>query len=135
MDLIRAFLTIILKKTQQLYQVPSLENSNAGIRLTASFTKLFEEDFKTLSPRSLEDYARQLNVTQNHLNDTVKAVTGKTPGTLIRERIIKEATQLLLHTRLSIAEICYMFNFTDPSYFTRFFKRYTGMTPGQYRSL
>lgn len=140
MAIIKAFLLIILKKASGIYAAPSaLDNGNAGLRLTTAFTKLFEKDFdplkkfKTATIKSLGEYAQLLNVSQNHLNDTVRAVSGKTPGTLIRERIVKEASQLLIHTQLSIAEICFLFNFDDPSYFTRFFKRYTGMTPKQHR--
>ncbi|WP_343667995.1 helix-turn-helix transcriptional regulator [Chitinophaga sp.] len=130
LELISAFLTIILKKTQQLYTATEpIAGSNAAIRLTAAFTALIDKDFE----QKLSTYAGLLNVTQNHLNDTVKAVTGKTPGTHIHERIIKEAAQLLVHTQLTIAEICYRLNFSDQSYFIRFFKRYTGLTPRQFR--
>lgn len=140
MDIIKAFLIIILKKALSIYAAPSaLDHGNAGLRLTNAFTKLFDKDFETLQQfknvtiKPLGEYAKLLNVSQNHLNDTVRVVSGKTPGTLIRERIVKEASQLLIHTKLSIAEICFLLNFEDPSYFTRFFKRYTGMTPKQQR--
>ena len=141
MDIVKAFLKIILKKALGVYAAPcALDNGNAGQRLTTAFTKLFEKDFDTLQQfksvtiKSLGEYAQLLNVSQNHLNDTVRLVSGKTPGTLIRERIVKEASQLLIHTKLSIAEICFLLNFEDPSYFTRFFKRYTSMTPKQLRN-
>lgn len=131
LELIKALLRVVLIKTQQLYTVTEPgAGSNAAIRLTAAFMALIEKDFE----QQLSAYAGLLNVTQNHLNDTVKAVTGKTPGTHLHERIIKEATQLLIHTQLTIAEICYKLNFSDQSYFIRFFKRYTGVTPGQYRT-
>jgi AraC-like DNA-binding protein len=140
MDIIKAFLTIILKKALDVYAAPATpDNGNASLRLTTAFAKLFDKDFETLQQyksvtvKSLGEYAKLLNVSQNHLNDTVRAVSGKTPGTLIRERIVKEASQLLIHTQLSIAEICFLFNFEDPSYFTRFFKRYMGMTPKHHR--
>lgn len=131
LELIKALLTVVLIKTQQLYTVAEPgAGSNAAIRLTAAFMALIEKDVD----QQLSAYAGLLNVTQNHLNDTVKAVTGKTPGTHLHERIIKEAAQLLIHTQLTIAEICYKLNFSDQSYFIRFFKRYTGVTPGQYRT-
>lgn len=131
LELIKALLRVVLIKTQQLYTVTEPgAGSNAAIRLTAAFMALIEKDFE----QQLSAYAGLLNVTQNHLNDTVKAVTGKTPGTHLHERIIKEAAQLLIHTQLTIAEICYKLNFSDQSYFIRFFKRYTGVTPGQYRT-
>jgi AraC-like DNA-binding protein len=140
MAILKAFLTIILKKALGIYAPPThVDNGNAGLRLTTAFTKLFEKDFdalqqfKSATIKSLGEYAQLLNVTQNHLNDTVREVSGKTPGTLIRERIVKEASQLLMHTQLSVAEICFLFDFEDPSYFTRFFKRYTGTTPKSFR--
>jgi AraC family transcriptional regulator, transcriptional activator of pobA len=138
-DIIKAFLTIILKKAQGLGGIVTEDNSNAEQRLTMAFTRLFEQDFaplrkqETICVKSPGAYARLLNVTQNHLNDTVRAVTGKSAGALIRERIIKEASQLLLHTTLDIAEIAFLLNIEDPSYFARFFKRYTGITPKQHR--
>jgi len=131
LELIKALLRVVLIKTQQLYTVTEPGgSSNAAIRLTAAFTALIDKDFG----QKLSTYAGLLNVTQNHLNDTVKAVTGKTPGTHIHERIIKEAAQLLIHTQLTIAEICYRLNFADQSYFIRFFRKYTNLTPGQYRT-
>ncbi|WP_440133042.1 helix-turn-helix domain-containing protein [Chitinophaga sancti] len=131
LELIKAFLTVVFLKAQQLYTATEQgAGSNAAIRLTAAFTALIDKDFE----QKLATYAGLLNVTQNHLNDTVKAVTGKTPGTHIHERMVKEAAQLLVHTELTIAEICYRLNFSDQSYFIRFFKKYTGFTPGQYRS-
>lgn len=142
-DIILSFLVIILKKAQSLHVSGKhnviQDNSNAGVRLTKAFTRLFEQDFiniKTLIPASiknLDDYAAQLNVSRNHLIDTVKSVAGKPPGVLIHERTVKEVSQLLIHTELSIAEIGYLFNFEAPSYFTRFYKRYMNITPSQYR--
>jgi len=144
-DLIRALLTVLLQKAQRLVISDRkdclVDTSNAGIRLTKAFTKLFEVDFEPLKnlqvieTKSLAQYAADLHVTQNHLNDTIKAVSGKTPGELIRERLIKEASQLLLHTQLSVAEICFLLKFEDSSYFSRFFKRYKGLTPTQHRKL
>ncbi|MDO1450137.1 helix-turn-helix transcriptional regulator [Rhodocytophaga aerolata] len=142
-NLIRALLNVLLQKAQQLIIANRdnclVDNSNAGVRLTKAFALLFEKDLEplknlhTIEIKSLSQYATALHVTQNYLNDTIKAVTGQTPGEIIRERLIKEASQLLLHTQLSIAEICFLLKFEDASYFSRFFKRYTGVTPSQYR--
>jgi len=142
-DIMRAFLIIIMKKAQSLYSTcphsSIQDNSNAGLRLTKAFTKLFDRDFNSVKsfqpipPRNLDDYAAQLNVSKNHLIDTVKSVAGKPPGVLMNERIAKEAAQLLIHTELSIAEISYLFNFESQSYFSRFYKRYMDISPSLYR--
>jgi len=142
-DIMRAFLIIVMKKAQNLYAAGKhfgvQDNSNAGLRLTKAFTKLFNKDFesikgfKAVPSHNLDHYASQLSVSKNHLIDTVSSVAGKPPGVLINERIVKEASQLLIHTELSIAEISYLFNFESQSYFARFYKRYMDISPSLYR--
>ena len=56
-----------------------------------------------------------------------------TPGKIINNEIALEAKRQLAYTDLTIAEICYKLNFEDPSYFSRFFRRETGMTPNVFR--
>ncbi len=82
---------------------------------------------------SVKDYAEILNVTPNHLNDTVKRSIGKTAGMLIQEMMLLEAKVLLCHTDINISEVAYHLNFEDPSYFGRFFKKHTQITPFEYR--
>ena len=82
---------------------------------------------------SVKEYADMLNVTPNHLNDTVKSVSGKTAGSLIQEMTLLEAKVLLHQTSITIAEIAFHLNFQEPSYFGRFFKKQTGITSFQYR--
>ena len=78
-------------------------------------------------------YADQLGVTVSHLSGSVKAVTGLTPGQLIRQEVVLEAKRLFTHTDLTSAEIGHRLSFDDPSYFGRFFKRETAMTTMQFR--
>lgn len=143
-DLIRAFLNLIFQKAIRLVDNVSCQNiveaGNASQRITEQFLTLFERDFKPLvndeiiTIKSISEYASELFVTQNHLNDTVKSVTGKTPGEFIRERTVQEASQLLLHTTLTISEIADLLRFEDPSYFSRFYRKCTGLTPKQQRA-
>ena len=142
-DIMRAFLIIVMKKAQNLYSAGKhfgiQDNSNAGLRLTKAFTKLFDKDFECIKGfepipnNKLDYYAAQLSVSKNHLIDTVSAVAGKPPGVLINERIVREVSQLLIHTELSISEISYLFNFESQSYFSRFYKRYMDISPSLYR--
>ena len=69
----------------------------------------------------------------NHLNRSVKEVTGKSTTTHIAERIITEAKALLQHTDWTIAEIAYALGFEYPTYFNNFFKRLTGTVPSSLR--
>jgi len=96
------------------------------------FLCMVGENYKTLS--SVSEYAARLQVTSNHLNETVRRTMGKTAGQVIRGRMLLEAKRLLLHSDLSVSEIAYHLSFEDPSYFARFFRKQTGQAPAEFRT-
>jgi AraC-like DNA-binding protein len=63
----------------------------------------------------------------------IRKVMGVSAGTLLRQRRTLEAKRLLIHTNMTVAEIANALNFVDPSYFGRFFKRETDLTPSGFR--
>jgi AraC-like DNA-binding protein len=83
--------------------------------------------------QNLEFYAKTLKITPNHLNKSVKSVTGKTAIGLLNEMRLIEAQLRLKHTDFSISEIAYQVGFEDRSYFSRFFKKATGDSPVEFR--
>lgn len=83
--------------------------------------------------RSVADFADMLAVTPTHLSRTVKALTGRTAGELIAERLLLEAKRRLVFTDASVGEIGYALRFSSASYFTRFFTKLTGETPRAFR--
>lgn len=85
--------------------------------------------------RTTKFYADQLNITTNHLNKSVKTITGKTAISLLNEMTILEAKIQLLHTHKPISEIAFELGYEDPSYFSRFFKKFAGLSPFKYRKL
>ncbi|MCS3795110.1 helix-turn-helix domain-containing protein [Niastella sp. OAS944] len=99
--------------------------------LLINFTQLVKSQFK--SQRNLESYARSLNVTAKHLSKTVKETSGKTAGEIIDDFVLLEARLLLDNPELSIQEIANELHFSDQSFFGKFFKRHTGVSPKQYR--
>ena len=52
---------------------------------------------------------------------------------MVHERVLLEAKRSLIYTVQTISEIAYELGFTDPAYFTRFFRRLTGLSPKQFR--
>ncbi|OPC02585.1 DNA-binding protein [Elizabethkingia ursingii] len=79
-------------------------------------------------------YANKLSVTENYLNKCIKSVTRKSPKQWINEIDINYGKALLYSTR-DIAEIAYELNFQTASHFTQLFKKITGITPKEYRTL
>lgn len=132
LSMLRAYVHILLVKLFRIYALEQkddfLDNSNAMVR---QFRQLVAENYLTL--RSVQEYADLIGISATHLRDTVKDITGYSPGQLIRQEIIFEAKRRLANTELTAAEIGYTLNFEDTSYFSRFFKRETGKTPSKYR--
>ncbi|WP_417887288.1 helix-turn-helix domain-containing protein [Zunongwangia sp.] len=96
-----------------------------------NFEKLIEEDFK--KKHLPKEYAKLLNVTPNYLNALCKKIRGQSAGEMIRNRILLESKRLLINSSLSISEVAYQLNFKDNSYFSRFFKKYVGISPDDFR--
>jgi AraC family transcriptional activator of pobA len=93
--------------------------------------QLIEEHFR--KERLISFYAEKLAMTADRLNDHVKRATGVTAGHLIRQRVLTEAKRQLVFTGQPIHEIAYDLAFSDPSHFTRFFRKQTGTTPQAFR--
>ena len=96
-----------------------------------NFRKLVNEYYAEKKlPR---DYAAMLYITPNHINALCTDLLGMSAGEVIRDRILLEAKRLLVNAGTSISEIAYQLNFSDNSYFAKFFKKYTGTTPEDFR--
>jgi len=93
--------------------------------------RLVDENFR--QERLISFYAEKLAMTADRLNDHVKRATGVTAGHLIRQRVLTEAKRQLVFTTQPIHEIAYDLAFSDPSHFTRFFRKQTGTTPQAFR--
>lgn len=96
------------------------------------FQMLIEEHYP--EHWTLTRYADELGVTENRLNEICRRTAGKPSKRLVFDRLMQEARRLLIFTTASINEIGYQLGFNDPAYFSRFFTREAGQTPGRYRS-
>ncbi len=101
--------------------------------LVRNFRLALEHHFRTL--QAVVDYAKLLKVSADHLGQVIHEQTGHQAGDLIRHRILLEAKRLLAHTEMNISEVAYSLNFQDPAYFSRFFRRLTNLSPGEFREV
>jgi len=116
----------------QRSQGTSAPGPSKGRHLTLQqFRKLVEQHYTTM--RLPKDYAAQLYITPNHLNALCRELLGKPAGEVIRDRVLLEAKRLLVNAELSISEIAWQLRFADNSYFTKFFRKLTGITPEAFR--
>ena len=105
--------------------------NNFNSLLLRNFQKLIDQHFK--EKKLTKDYASMLYVTPNHLNALSKDVTGRPAGELIRDRILLEAKRLLVNAEMNVSQIADELDFDDNSYFSKFFKKYVGVTPDVFR--
>jgi AraC family transcriptional regulator, transcriptional activator of pobA len=133
LSIIRSLLNVLLDQIQRCVDL------ERGKPFSSKYIVLFKQ-FKCLLDRSftqnltVSQYAEHLNITQHHLNDVVKQITGKTAGEAIRARSVLEAKRLLAYTDNTVTEIADHLGYEDPSYFARIFKKDTGTTPAEFKT-
>lgn len=131
--MLAAYLTVLLTYLSRLYTeqftdtVPSMDKL-----LLKDFQAKINECFQEL--HEVGEYASLLNISAGHLSEVVKMQSGKPAIKHIHERLVLEARRLLFHTNKSLKEIAFDLGFSEASYFNRFFKRETGVTPADYRT-
>lgn len=107
--------------------------------ITAQFFQLLDQHVEDILAERInyayksKDFAELLSIPSTHFSNTIKLVTKRSPSEFVEERIMAEAQRMLSETSLPVSEICQKLTFHDPTNFTRFFKRFSGKTPREYR--
>lgn len=125
----------IHKAINMLYgQVSAKEQPNLSKseQLCRAFTQLVMQYYN--ENRNVSWYAEKLEITHAHLCSIVKQTTGKTCADIISSMVVMDAKSQLKSTQLSIQNISDSLNFANVSFFGKYFKRHTGMTPLEYRN-
>lgn len=139
-EIIRLYLKILLLESTRICSVVrDAKKRTANIELTRRFQDLLERQFiivtngYPIQVKSSSQFADKLSVHPNHLNASVKEVTGKSVSEVINNRLLTEAQILLKYTDNHVAEIAYLLGFKAPSSFIHFFKKRSGRSPMSYK--
>ena len=113
-------------------QASSIDSSdNRTLRYFQEFQRSIKQSITETKPINI--YAKGLNITAVHLNRICQSLVQKSALKIVQEYLIAEAKRYLVNTNYSISEVSYLLNFKDPAYFTRLFKKQTGVSPSDFR--
>jgi AraC-like DNA-binding protein len=137
MDMVAAWLRLFLlhcQKARPQVQNPTDPSQLHGqSKIVTQFKHLIEQHFRV--SHKVAEYAKQLHITPNYLNDVVKAELQTSAKSLIMNRIILEAERLAVWSDLSAKEVGYTLGFEDPAHFNRMFKGHKGVSFQKQRAL
>ena len=112
-------------------QRPKVEGSRRVNYLFGAFLQLINDHYR--ESRDVAFYADRLNISTKYLSQIVNKKTGRTPKTIIDHYVIMQLKMILRTSHESVKQLSWKFHFNDDSFFCRYFKQHTGLTPQQYR--
>jgi AraC family transcriptional activator of pobA len=132
MAVVRSYLQLILALCSKIKSEDNLVHEEKNIHHPLiQFKDLLENNFR--KERQPSFYATQMGISPNNFSKLCKQYFLKTPSTLIQERVILEAKKLIHLSYKSMKQIAAELNFDDENYFSRYFKKHTGITPTAFR--
>lgn len=137
-DIILAHIDSMLKYSQRFYKRQFINRTELSGRTVSKFNDALGTYFKngllqTQGLPTVSALAAQLNLSSRYLSDLLKQETGKTAIDLIHIYLVKEAKNRLIGQELSVSEIAYELGFENLPYFSRLFKKETGVSPNQFK--
>ena len=130
-SIINAFLLKVVGIMDREMDIPESESTVRGEQLVEKFVRMVNEDCGR--NRLVEYYAGRLNITPKYLSTLVRNTLGRTPTDVIKVVTMKEIERRLRYSTDSIKQISIALNFPNTSFFGKYFKQHSGMTPNSFR--
>ena len=129
---IQSFLLDVYDKTRTLFKIDKSEEVGRREELFIKFIHLIHKYCP--QQREVGFYAEKLYITSRYLSSITQNVADKSAKYIIDKHAIQRIKIMLKYSNMSIQDISYELNFPDQSFFARYFKKHTGMTPIEYRT-
>lgn len=139
-DLIIHNIESVLKYSQRFYDRQFLTRTNQNKDFITKFENYLNEYFNSekltsIGIPSVKQIGEELNMSGHYLSDLLKIETGKTAKEHVNLKLIDKAKNQLLNSNTSIKSMAYDLGFESPQYFSKLFKKRTGLSPSEYRNL
>ncbi|MEQ9466457.1 MAG: helix-turn-helix domain-containing protein [Ekhidna sp.] len=130
-NIIESLFTILITKAEDIKQTQTAKyKDSTKIKVFQNFTSLIEQNLST--SRSADFYAKELAITYKHLNIICKNLVNKTAKNVINDLVILKAKRSLINSHIRSNELAFKLGFEDPTNFTKYFKKNTGLTPKEF---
>ena len=119
-------------KCPNSYEPASPELESLDEQFMKSVMTFLEENMSN-QELEIENLAEHLFMSRTVFYRKLKSITGLTPVEFVREIRLKRAIQLMERDDYTISQVAYMIGFREPKYFSKVFKKATGLTPSEYK--
>ncbi len=138
--LICANIGLLLDYCMRFYERQFVTREEVNKDVIVRFERLLDEYFDSDAPLqeglpTVKYFADKVFLSANYFGDMIKKQTGQTASEYIQKKLIERAKETLLGTDKTTSEIAYELGFQYPQHLSRMFKRMTGCTPNEFRSL
>lgn len=129
------FLDYCLRFYERQFFSREIVNSSVVDRFQAMLDEYMAKNLEESGLPTVAYFADRLNLSAGYFGELVKTVTGMNAKDMIAERLTGAARELLSDMTLSVTQVSDRLGFEYPQHFVRFFKRRTGRTPKEYRTI
>jgi len=133
LNIVRSFIQVIITK---LFRIKSKDNvvfdNHKYLSMFLQLQALVEKE--CFNHKKVSFFAKEMGVTTKTLNNVTQSIIHKSAKTFINDIVVIQSKRLIINSQNSLTEIAYQVGFDEPTNFFKFFKKYTGESPSQFRT-